>query len=173
MFGQEISIEGLYFEHRLTITNMLFPMVGCYQTAEDLTQDAYIKVANTEQPQNIQFPRSYLFQTAKNLALDYLRKEKVRCRHEKQPLEELEILEVTAKAANPEQIIASSQQVELFQTLLSALPQQRREMFLLHKVQGWRYDEIAAYFGVSRSTVEKNIRLVLMDCFLVYQFDND
>jgi DNA-directed RNA polymerase specialized sigma24 family protein len=40
----ETGIDTLFTENRRNLINMLFPIVGCYQTSEDLSQEAYLKV---------------------------------------------------------------------------------------------------------------------------------
>lgn len=57
---------------------MLRRMVGCQETAADLAQEAYIRLARVPTSQVIVSPLAFLFRTAMNLALDHFRKEKFR-----------------------------------------------------------------------------------------------
>ena len=40
---------------------------------EDIVQEAYVRVCQVEQKENIKYPRSFLLKTVKNLALDYVK----------------------------------------------------------------------------------------------------
>ncbi len=64
--------------YHVNLLTTLQRLVKCRQTAEDLAQETYARVANVSTSQSITFPRAFLFRTATNLALDHLRKEKVR-----------------------------------------------------------------------------------------------
>jgi RNA polymerase sigma factor (sigma-70 family) len=139
-------------------------MTGCYQTAEDLSQEAYLKVAVAIKNQSVEFPQPFLFQTAKNLTLDYLRKEKVRRRHLHEQVDESEILQVAASTPTPEALALIAEELEHLLNTLAGHSQRRREILILHKVQGWHYEKIAEHFGISKSAVEKNVRIALAHC---------
>ena len=164
-------IDGLYLEHRRTLIKMLLRFVGCPETAEDLSQEAYLKVSSAIKDHAIDYPRPFLYRTAKNLALDHLRKEKVRRRTLDERCDETETLHVADASPSPENAVAAAQEVDRLLTILSTQPRRRREILVLHKVHGWRYDEIAAHFGISRSAVEKNIRIALAHCLAAKDSD--
>ncbi|MGH8499840.1 MAG: RNA polymerase sigma factor [Methylococcales bacterium] len=164
MNTSQSMIDTLYFEHRQTIIKVLFRMVGCYQTAEDLAQDAYLNVCSAIRKNTIAHPQPFLYQTAKNLALDHLRKEKVRGRNLVEWTDDSVTLEVASPLPTPETSAAIAEQIDRLLEILSGQPQRRREILVLHKVHGWRYDDIASHFGISRSAVEKNIRIALAHC---------
>jgi RNA polymerase sigma factor (sigma-70 family) len=151
----ETGIDTLFTENRRNLINMLFPIVDCYQTSEDLSQEAYLKVTDAIRQYPIKSPRAFLFQTAKNLALDHLRKEKVRSLHIDHNADESAILEIALSAPSPEKVVFMGQQMALLLKVLADQPQQRREMLILHKAYGWHYPEIADYFGLSVSSIEK------------------
>ena len=139
-------------------------MVGCYQTAEDLSQEAYLKVSVALKQYPIEYPQPFLYQTAKNLALDHLRKEKVRSKTFLDSVAETDCNEISAPAATPETMLMAKQELELLLQSLANQPQRRREILILHKVHGWHYEDIARYFNISKSAVEKNIYAALAQC---------
>jgi RNA polymerase sigma factor (sigma-70 family) len=73
-------VSDLFLDHRETLVHTLFRIVGCRQTAEDLAQEAYIRVMSAAEDQHVTYLKAFLNQTARNLALDHLRKAKVRAR---------------------------------------------------------------------------------------------
>jgi RNA polymerase sigma factor (sigma-70 family) len=171
MKGIEFGLDKLFHEHRNTIIKMLIPMVGCYHTAEDLSQEAYLKVSGALNQYPIEFPRSFLYQTAKNLALDHLRKEKFRNQYVEREIDETQTSAVISPNLSPENSLQIDQQVKILHKILASQPQQRREMLVLNKVHGWKYDEIAKYMNLSRSAVEKNIRISIAQC--LDEFSNE
>lgn len=73
-------VSDLFLDHRETLVHTLFRMEGCRQTAEDLAQEAYVRVMGAAESQHVTYLKAFLYQTARNLALDHLRKAKVRSR---------------------------------------------------------------------------------------------
>lgn len=139
-------------------------MVGCPQTAEDLAQEAYLKVSGAAKNQHINHPQPFLYQTAKNLALDYLRKQKVRDKKSDTQSDESAMQQIADQAPTPDIVAQANQEVEELLKLLAQQPERRRQMLILNRVHGWKYAEIAEHFGVSKSAVEKNIRIALAHC---------
>lgn len=167
-----LSLDSLFVEQRQNLIKMLFPLVGCYQTSEDLSHEAYLKVSDASRLQPIHSPRAFLFQTARNLALDHLRKEKVRATHLDRQAGESVICDIACPEPGPEAELHLVQQVELLLHVLKDQPERRREMLILHKVHGWNYLKIAHHYKLSLSAVEKNVRCALAHCLSAAgQFD--
>ncbi|MDO9106828.1 MAG: RNA polymerase sigma factor [Methylovulum sp.] len=158
-----INANDVFLHHRHSLIHTIARIVGCPQTAEDLAQDTYLKFLQAATTQEISFPNSFLFQIGRNLALDHLRKQRIR-----QPFAN-EV--ATAKqetngffesvpntTLSPEQIVADQQQVALLLDGLQNLSERRRTCLVLHRFHHWPYERIAIHVGISRSAVEKNIQ---------------
>lgn len=163
----QTDIDHLYVTHQQTLISILRRIVGCHQTAEDLAQEAYLKVSRAAKNRSIDYPQPFLYQTAKNLALDYLRKQKVRDRNLEDQVGDVVCNQITDNAPTPDRETESSQELEELMKILAQQPERRRKMLILNKVYGWKHAEIAKHFGVSKSAVEKNIRIVLAHCLAV------
>jgi len=158
-----ISVNDLFLHHRQTLILSLASIVGCQHTAEDLAQDTYLKFLQASTTQEISFPNSFLFQIGRNLALDHLRKQRIR-----QPLGNEAVVAkqvsgsiyepVLSTPLSPEQIVADQQQVALLLDGLQNLSERRRTCLVLHRFHHWTYGRIATHLGISRSAVEKNIQ---------------
>jgi len=157
----EAGVESLFHDHQETLVRILFRMVGCPQTAEDLAQEAYLRLLHSQEAGAVEYPRPFLYQTAKNLALDHLRREKVRQRTD-YPDAEPDLLEqAPAATPSPEQQALASEQIRLFNRALASLPPRRRQILVLHRIHHWTYDQIARHLGLSRRGVEKNMHTAL------------
>jgi len=160
-----LTINDLFLNHRQSLIHTIFGIVGCPQTAEDLAHEAYLKMLHAAENQEISYPRPFLYQIARNLALDHLRKEQVRQRggYPSKDHEELETLieRLPANTPTPEQQADDRQQVDHMLEALNGLSERRRQILVLHKFHHWSYERIAGHFGISRSAVEKNIHVAL------------
>jgi RNA polymerase sigma-70 factor (ECF subfamily) len=151
--------------HRQSLIQTIYRIVGCPQTAEDLAHEAYLKMLHASENQEISYPHPFLYQIARNLALDHLRKEKIRQRNDTPQKDDEDtgnLLEnIASTAPTPEQQTADKQQVAMMIEALNGLSERRRQILVLHKFHHWTYDRIARHYGISRSAVEKNVHVAL------------
>lgn len=161
-----ISIDTLFLNHRDSLIRTIFGIVGCPQTAEDLAHEAYLKMLHAFEHQKIAYPKPFLYQIAKNLALDHLRKESIRLRPAYSAEDDSDshqnlLDSLPANTPTPEQQAANQQEVAQMLAALSQLSERRRQILVLHKLHHWNYERIAAYYGISRSAVEKNVQAAI------------
>lgn len=166
MSGLSINIDTLFLSQRDALIRTIFGIVGCPQTAEDLAHEAYLKMQKAIATQVIDYPHPFLYQIARNLALDHLRKERIR-----QPVDQITsngsdddatlLDRLPANTPTPEQQAVDQQQVGLLLAALDNLSERRRQILVLHKFHHWTYERIGKYYGISRSAVEKNVHAAL------------
>lgn len=124
--------------------------LGNAALAEDLTQETWLRAASTDRAAAIGNPRGYLFRIAANLALDHQRHVGLG-------------VEIAADAAitdmvpdpapSPEAVALHRHEFDRFLRAVDDLPPRCREVFLLVKVHGLKYSEVAARLGLSKNTV--------------------
>ena len=154
-----LDISALYQLHCKELLHHLLRIVKCQETAQDLVQESYIVLTRTAADTGIDHPRGFLYRTASNLALDHLRHNKIVERHQ----------QAAQLADEPEHASAESETADeqwrtlLYQTI-DELPPQFRDSFILHKIRGMGYREIAQLLNISESAVEKHIIKGLMHC---------
>jgi RNA polymerase sigma-70 factor (ECF subfamily) len=124
------------------------------EDAEDVIQEAYLRVLSYSAKHDVEHPERLLFSTARNLAVDARRRRKVRERTAAQ----LAVLEACAIDFPASDEVADAQQrLMRVEAAISQLPARCREVFLLHRLDGMSYSEIATHCGISVSAVEKHI----------------
>ncbi|MBB4865721.1 RNA polymerase sigma-70 factor (ECF subfamily) [Pseudomonas nitritireducens] len=146
---------------RKTLARYLTGRTGCADTAEDLLQEAWLKLNRAQASDAVANPAAYLRRMAANLAIDDSRANSRRL------LDATEIdalLDVPDEAPGVEQQVADRQALERLTEILKELPVRRRELFLAARVEGLPHKQLASHFGVSLRTVELEIQRALDYC---------
>ncbi|MBQ8778982.1 MAG: RNA polymerase sigma factor [Alistipes sp.] len=107
-----------------------FYRVGNRSDAEDVVQDALLKIASTTTP--ISNPKAYLFRIVANGCVDSLRQKSLL-----QPLQE----RIPATSYSEE--MEAQEEFKRIERLLSRLPEQQSEVIRLHIHAGLKFTEIA------------------------------
>jgi len=129
---------------------------------EDIVQETYVRICQIENRETIQQPKAFLYKTAKNLALDHIK------RAESQLVDSAdeapELLDLDLSEDSTYQQVASDKEFAQFCEAVRQLPVQCRKAFVLKKVYGYTQKEIAQELALSESTVEKHIALGIKRC---------
>ena len=120
--------------------------------ADDLVQEAWVRLACYEREQTVAKPEAFLMRTALNLSIDAYR---ARASHgEEVLLDEVVLVDTTPGA---EAVVLARERMARLSAGLGRLNVKTREIFLSHRVDGMSYQEIARQHQLSISTVEKHI----------------
>ena len=131
---------------------------------EDIVQETYVRVCQIEKKERITEPRSFLFRTARNLALDYAKQAETRLTGGVDDLDSLVPGGGDGLADETLGAVTSSEEFALFCESVRALPVQCRRAFVLKKVYGYTQREIAREMKISEKTVEKHISKGIKRC---------
>jgi RNA polymerase sigma factor (sigma-70 family) len=164
------EIEQLYRDHQRVLIRWLAKLVRCQDTAADLAQESYVRVAGAAK-QPIANPRAFLFRTAHNVALDYLRRMR-------QGFRQAASLDDASEIASPipsaERELLGKERFHLFLKSIESLPPRTREAYLQYRVYGYSYAEIAERMGISESGVEKLLmRALERHCAAIESLDRE
>ena len=155
------TLAAMYREHHGWLHGWLRKKLGCSQQAADLAHDAFIRVLMLSEPQHIQEPRAFLATTAGRLLIDGARRRRI----EKAYLQALAIQSEDAGMPDPAAIHVALQALERIAEMLTGLPAKAREAFLLSRLDGLTYSEIALRLNVSPSSVKNYISSALVHCY--------
>ena len=123
-------------------------------TAEDLTQDVFVRLTKLTPTKEIKNPEAYLMQTASSVWNDHWRKRKVR-NHDAHV--EYEDLEHPNEELSPSLICQRADSVDQVLAALNALEVRTKHIFVLRRFEGMTQKEVAKRMGVSMSLVEKEM----------------
>ena len=153
-------LDTLFRRHARELRRFAHRRVGV-QAAQDLVQEAFVRLAERSPGQSIDKPRAYLYRTVANLAANHLARENVRVRYAA-PTLEFDALHTTDP--DPESCADAKWRFEDFLSVLEDLPELHRHVFLLHKLDGLTYTEIATRIGISRITTQRYVLKALSHC---------
>ncbi|MFI5336248.1 MAG: RNA polymerase sigma factor [Opitutales bacterium] len=128
---------------------------------DDLLQEAYLRVLQARERAPLQSPKAFLFATARNLALDQVRRRQV-VRFE--PLVENDSWTVLDEGEGIPETIARNQELEILTEAIQSLPDRCRQIFTLRKVYGMAQPDIAKKLGVSEHTVSAQLTIGVHKC---------
>ncbi len=125
---------------------------------EDIVQETYVRICQVENKDAIRKPSSYVFRTARNLALDYVKRSESRLNVavDMDDLSSEDFLRPTDMDPTYAQV-ASDKEFSLFCEAVRSLPRQSRRAFVLKKVYGYTLKEIMAEMKLGRPSVETHI----------------
>lgn len=149
MNTQEPNLVSAFLSHQTELRQFLLHRVNCNETAEDLLQETYLRIAlyNADTVLN---QRAFLYRVAGNLALDYLRSQARREQWDSGWLTE----DIVCTQPQPEGVLLGWQRMEQFKRLLIELPPDCREVFWLCRMEGKAYRQVAEELDMSLRHVE-------------------
>lgn len=156
--------------HESMLRGWLRSRFGAQCDVDDLVQETYMRIAQARARGEVQTPKAFLFATARNIALDQLRR--LRTANAK-PLAENEALHVFDDADVAE-TVARNQELALLTEAIQTLPDRCRQIFTLRKVYGLSPGEIADKLGISENTISAQLSIGLKRCaqFMLRRRDN-
>ena len=126
--------------------------------AEDLVQEAFLRLHSfLHKGREVREPDAFLVRTALNLAVDQGRRER-RLRSLGVVPHTDEVFAVADRGPTPEEWLSADEALEhLRQVLGDQFSLEVGEAFLLHRIEGFSYQEIADHLGLSLRRVERHI----------------
>ncbi|HUO01918.1 MAG TPA: sigma-70 family RNA polymerase sigma factor [Rhizomicrobium sp.] len=126
-----------------------------YDDAEDLLHTAYLKLVRYQAQTPVENIPAFLVRTAINANID-------NCRHTK-ALKNVAITpQLEDSAPLQDEVVGARIRLGRTKAGLDRLPARTREIVLMHKLDGLKYNEIASRIGISASAVEKHMAKALL-----------
>lgn len=120
--------------------------------ADDLVQEAWIRLACYERAEAVSRPEAFLMRAALNLSIDTYRMRMNR--GEEVLLDEVVLIDSSPTA---ETVVLARERIARLNVCLGRLSAKTRDILLSHRVDGMSYLQIAQRHNLSISTVEKHI----------------
>jgi len=160
------SITEAFIKHETFLKRFISRFLSRPQDIEDVVQDTYLKAFTAEKKQQIQQPKAFLFRVARNAALTQLTK---KSRQIMSYVEDYDGLEIINDEASVEDHAAAREKIGMFCQSALEMPPRCRRVFLMAKVYGMSYKEIAAELNIGTSVIEKHVAKGLEICHAYMQ----
>ncbi|MFQ5632905.1 MAG: RNA polymerase sigma factor [bacterium] len=160
--GDTEAFHKLFEHYKLPVFHFITRMVGRPEDAEDITQEVFVRIY--QRLPSLREPKafsSWLFTTARNESINYLRKKNRRQASSLEAMQENTVLaqpiNQNSEKHNPEQIATEGEMASVVQNALSAIPEINRSAFVLGVLEGYSYKEVAEMLECSVNNVKLRV----------------
>jgi len=150
---EEEIFSSLFKTNSKTVFNYIYYKFGNEEKAHDAVQEAFVKLWENCAKVTPDKAKSYVYTVANNLYLNVIKAEKVRLKYADKSND--------SSNESPEFLMEEKQFKEKLDRALDSLPENQRTTFLLNRIDGKKYTEIAEIEGVSVKAIEKRMHLAL------------
>ncbi|PWW31174.1 RNA polymerase RpoE-like sigma-24 subunit [Cytobacillus oceanisediminis] len=146
-------LDDLYRHYARPLYYYLYKMSGSKETAEDLTQETFVRATVSLTFYQQEDVRAWLFKVARNAYLDEWRK---RQRRKKIPFADyiFPMAEMTSPYGLPEDSAIKRETRKNVEDLLSCLPEQYRSILYLREFESFSYSEIEEALDLTENQVK-------------------
>jgi|SRR6218665_439358 len=153
---EELVFAKFFKAHAKVLRNFLYYKFGNEAQAGDAAQEAFIKLWENCENVPLEKARSYLYTVANHSSLNVIA-------HQKVVLEYAKIANpMSHTSESPEFILEEQQFKTKLERAIQNLTESQRTAFLLHRIDGKKYSEIAKILEISVKAVEKRIHGALV-----------
>lgn len=148
----QVGFRRVFETEESSLLSYAYGLVGQRETAEDLVQDAFLKLhAHWSE---VEQPRAWLFRCVRNLAYNHLR-------DHRRETELDQDKEWKSDAEDPEQVLARLEAVGTLQLLVAELDKEERQLIALKYQENLKYSQISERTGLSIGNVGYKLHHVL------------
>jgi len=156
--GNEVG--RLFYNHRADVSSYLIRMLRDPDLADDLTQETFLRLCGNLDGRKPENGRAFLCRIARNIAIDHLRL--IRRRGTDMPGDQV-LQAIADPRPTQENILIDRERLGVFLRALADLPETTRRIFVLHRVEGLKYREVARRMELSESSVQKHLARALLE----------
>lgn len=142
----------LFAESRDALRRYVRRLVPSRETADEIVQEAFLRTY--EQRNEVETPRAFLFSTARNLAYDIHRHERIAATDSVGDLDDSGVVHLSEPV---EDRLIADEASRFLREAIEHLPLQCKAVFALKVFHGHSYREIGERLGLAEKTVEKHV----------------
>lgn len=166
--GCEQSYRRLFRWFYAPLQQFAFAIVKSRESAEEIAADVLVNIwRNRQQLPDIDHLKIYLYTAAKNISLNYLRRQN---RHALISLDNMDMV-LTPLNNTPEQLFITAELLNRLEQAINKLPPRCRLIFKLVREDGLKYKEIAAILDISVNTIDAQMAIAFKKISLAVNLD--
>ena len=151
--GDVKGFDELVRKYQKRIYFLAKRMVKSHDMAEEIAQESFVKAYFSIKQFNLEMPfYSWIYRICVNLAINYLRKEKLFV-YESKSEEEVDILENLPSPNNPLSEMLKEELNQKIEKAIEKLPTEFKTVFMLRVYDELSYEEIAKVLNLTKGTV--------------------
>jgi RNA polymerase sigma-70 factor (ECF subfamily) len=151
--GDKSAFEQIYRLYSNRLFGNLVKLLQSETEAQEILQEVFLKIwQNRAQIDPEKSFRSYLFKIAENKVFDFFRKVALQKRVQHQLLHHSDI-----DTTMVDKMLMDKENEQLLAKAIDQLPPQRKQVFVMVKLQGKTYKEVGDHLGISVSTISDHI----------------
>jgi RNA polymerase sigma factor (sigma-70 family) len=153
------SLTDIFRREQARLRSFVRKRVADEGDAEDILQDVFFELVEAYRSMKpIEQAGAWLFRVARNRIIDLFRKRRPEQLSDELTIEEL----LPSPDAGPEATYARSLLWEELEAALEELPEEQREVFIAHEIDGRSFKELAEETGVSVNTLLSRKRYAVL-----------
>lgn len=152
------KLVSAFLKARPRLETVAQARTGCRATAEDLLQDAWLRLEKVPSDVSIENPAGFIVHVTKRTIADHVRKER---RRSEIDADVSDILWDDVDKISPERSLIGRENLEAVCEALDELPEKTRRIFLLNRIGHIPHRKIAEQLGISDEAVYYHIRRAL------------
>ncbi len=148
------DFKKLFDQHFDELRRYVFYRCGDTELATDITQECFLKIWEKKNKVELNKVKGLLFKMAADLFIS-------KYRQQKRDLHFFKHFYFEEADYSPEELLSFKQLKEHYETILHRMPDKQRVVFLMSRIDGLKYHEIASNLGLSVKAVEKRMKNAL------------
>jgi RNA polymerase sigma-70 factor (ECF subfamily) len=154
------TLRAVLLADYIDLDRRLTRRLGSADLASDVLQETFLRLEGINEIGPVRNPKAYVFRIALNIANDRRRAESRRL-----TVDEVDrLLDIPDDRPDAARVIEDRSEVELLKRAIAELPERRRRVLILSRIEGLPNREIAARLGVTVRTIEIDLKQAIEHC---------
>jgi RNA polymerase sigma factor (sigma-70 family) len=152
--GVSEMLGVLFDRYQMPLFNFFYKMTADRTVSEDLVQEVFFRILKYRQTYRPNTPfRAWMYQIARNARVDSFRRQRPEVSWEPD----------IEPAVVPPDSAQQTQETEMLYRALLQMPEEKKEVLILSRFQGLKYEEIAQLLGCEVNTVKTRVHRALQE----------
>ena len=160
--GNLSELSALFEKYHVQLYNYLLRLTSDRAVSHDLTQNLFYRIIKYRHTFNDNYSfKSWIYQMARNIHYDY-------CTQQKKHTDQYVTVEEFDENTQEENNAFNEEEYEKLDHAISKLNDEQKEILILSKYQGLKYEEISVILNISVSAIKVQVHRALKKLRQIY-----